>query len=78
VCFLAGAFLPLIPWFFGAGTAAAAATLLIGVLAAAVIGGLVGKFAERSIPASITRQVLITLVACSVTYAIGKLVGVNL
>ena len=51
---------------------------MIGLLAAAVVGGLVGRFAERSIPASVARQVLIVLVACTVTYAIGELVGVSL
>ncbi len=78
VCFLIGAFLPLIPWFIGGGAAAAWASLGIGLVAAAVVGGLVGKFAERSIPASITRQVLIVLVACTITYLIGELAGIKL
>jgi VIT1/CCC1 family predicted Fe2+/Mn2+ transporter len=78
VCFLLGAFLPLIPWFFGGGAAAAWASLGIGLVAAAVVGGLVGKFAERSIPASVARQVLIVLVACGVTYLIGDLAGIKL
>jgi vacuolar iron transporter family protein len=78
VCFLIGAFLPLIPWFFGGGAAAAWASLAIGLLAAAVVGGLVGRFAERSVAASVTRQVLIVLVACTVTYLIGELAGFSL
>ena len=60
------------------GAAAAWASLAIGLLAAAVVGGLVGKFAERSIPASVTRQVLIVLVACTITYVIGDLAGISL
>jgi VIT1/CCC1 family predicted Fe2+/Mn2+ transporter len=78
VCFLIGAFLPLIPWFFGGGASAAWASLGIGLLAAAVVGALVGRFAERSIAASVARQVLIVLVACTVTYGIGELVGISL
>ncbi len=78
MCFLFGAFLPLIPWFFDEGASAAVASLLIGLAAAAVVGGLVGRFAERSIPAAIARQVLIVLVACTVTYAIGEIAGVSL
>ena len=39
--------------------------------------GAIGQFAERSIPKSIARQVLIVLIACAVTYSIGELVGVN-
>jgi vacuolar iron transporter family protein len=78
VCFLFGAFLPLIPWFFDEGASAAVASLVIGLVAAAIVGGLVGKFAERSMPATIARQVLIVLIACTVTYAIGEIVGVSL
>ncbi|MDJ0771376.1 MAG: VIT1/CCC1 transporter family protein [Ilumatobacter sp.] len=78
VSFLFGALLPVIPWYIGGGAGAAWASLSIGVVAAAGVGGLVGRFAERSVGASIARQVLIVLVACGVTYLIGELVGVNL
>ena len=49
----------------------------IGVIAAAFVGAAIGRFAERSIPKSIARQVVVVLVACAVTYSIGELVGVN-
>jgi VIT1/CCC1 family predicted Fe2+/Mn2+ transporter len=78
VCFLFGAVLPIIPWFIGSGASAAWASLLIGVAAAGVVGGLVAKFAERPLYLGVARQVAIVLVACGVTYAIGELVGVNL
>ena len=78
VCFLFGALLPVIPWFTGAsGLAPAAITVSIGVVAAAFVGAAIGRFAERSIPKSIVRQIVIVLVACAVTYSIGELVGVN-
>ena len=78
VCFLFGALLPVIPWFTGAtGFAPAAVTVTIGVVAAGFVGAAIGRFAERSIPKSIVRQVVIVLVACAVTYSIGQLVGVN-
>jgi VIT1/CCC1 family predicted Fe2+/Mn2+ transporter len=78
VCFLFGALLPVTPWFTGAtGFAPAAISVTIGVVAAAFVGAAIGRFAERSIPKSIARQVLIVLVACAVTYSIGELVGVN-
>ena len=51
--------------------------LAIGVVAAAFVGAAIGRFAERSIPKSILRQIAILLVACAVTYSIGELVGVN-
>ena len=78
VCFLFGAFLPLLPWYVGGGSTAAWASLAIGVVAAGVVGGLVARFAERPIVWGVVRQVAIVLVACGVTYLIGELVGVNL
>lgn len=78
VCFLFGALLPVVPWYFGEGGNAAWASLVVGVLAAAVVGALVGRFAERPLIWTVSRQVVILLVACGVTYAIGELVGVNL
>lgn len=78
ICFLFGAFLPLIPWYFTDGATAAIASLLIGLAAAAVVGGLVGRFAERPLGKAIARQVLIVLLACTVTYVIGEIVGVSL
>jgi VIT1/CCC1 family predicted Fe2+/Mn2+ transporter len=78
VCFIFGALLPLIPWYLGSGGGAALASLSIGVVAAAVVGGLVAKFAERPLVFGIVRQVVIVLVACGVTYFIGELVGINL
>ena len=77
VCFMFGAVLPLIPWFFSSGDAATWASIIIGVLAAAVVGALVGKFAERPLWLTVLRQVAIVLAACAITYAIGELVGVN-
>ncbi len=78
VCFMFGALLPVIPWFTGAsGFAPAAVSVAIGVVAAAFVGAAIGRFAERSIPKSIIRQIAILLVACAVTYSIGELVGVN-
>lgn len=79
VCFLFGALLPVIPWFTGAtGFAPGAVSISVGVVAAGFVGAAIGRFAERSIPKSVLRQIAIVLVACAVTYTIGELVGVNL
>ncbi len=79
LCFLFGALLPVLPWIGDAtGAAPAFASLAIGVVAAAMVGALIGRYAERSVPMSILRQVIIVLVACGVTYVIGELVGVNI
>ena len=78
VCFIFGALLPLVPWYVGTGGGAALASLLIGVVAAAVVGGLVARLAEKPLLFGVVRQVSIVLVACGVTYFIGELVGINL
>lgn len=78
VCFLLGALLPIIPWFVGSGGAASWASLAIGVVTAAIVGGIVARFAEKPLRTGVVRQVVIVLVACGVTYAIGQIVGVNL
>jgi len=78
VCFLIGALLPVIPWFSGSGTAAVIASVAIGVVAAAIVGLLIGKFAERSLWVTAARQVLILLLACGVTYLVGKALGVSI
>ncbi len=78
VCFMFGALLPVIPWFTGAtGFAPAAVSVAIGVVAAGFVGAAIARFAERSMPKSVFRQIAIVLVACAVTYSIGELVGVN-
>lgn len=78
-CFLVGALLPLLPWIGGAsGAGPAVASLALGVIAAGFVGAAIGRFAERSILASVIRQVVIVLVACAVTYALGELFDVNM
>jgi VIT1/CCC1 family predicted Fe2+/Mn2+ transporter len=77
LAFAVGAVLPVLPWFAGSGTAPTVASVAIGVVAAATVGVLIGRFAERSVAASALRQVFILLGACGVTYALGKAIGVN-
>ena len=78
LCFIFGAFLPLGPFYVWSGGTAAMVALGIGVLAAAAVGGIVARFAERPLWYGIVRQVAIVLVACGVTYAIGEVAGVTL
>ena len=78
VCFVFGAVLPLVPWFVGSGSSATVASLVIGVVAAAIVGGIVARFAEKPLWFGVIRQVAIVLLACGVTYAIGQAVGINL
>lgn len=78
ICFTFGAVLPIIPWFTGAsGTAPTVVSAAIGVVVAAIVGAAIGRYAERPIVPSMLRQVMIVLIACTATYTIGELVGVN-
>ncbi len=77
VCFLVGAILPVIPWFTGHGNGAKVTSIAIGVVAAAFVGLMIGKFAERRMLWSATRQVLILLIACGATYLVGRALGVS-
>lgn len=77
LCFLVGAMLPVIPWFAGSGNAAKLLSILIGVVSAAAVGLMIGKFAERKMLWSAARQVLILLVACGATYLVGRALGVT-
>lgn len=77
VCFLLGAAVPVIPWYLTSGNAAKIASVLAGVTGAAVVGWLIGRFAERRVWWSSVRQVLILLLATGVTFAIGTLFDVS-
>lgn len=75
--FAVGAIVPLIPWLFGGGDAAIVATIVLGVIGAAALGGVVGWLSGRSIPFAAFRQSAIAVVAAAVTYGIGSVVGVG-
>jgi VIT1/CCC1 family predicted Fe2+/Mn2+ transporter len=76
--FLTGALLPVIPWFIGGGDAARLTSIIIGIIASAVVGAVIGRLAERAMLVTAARQVGILLLATSVTYVIGRLVGVSI
>ena len=76
-CFVVGALLPVLPWLAGSGTAAIVSSVVIGALAAAVLGGVIGQLGERSRTRAVLRQVAILLVAGAVTWVIGRALGVT-
>ncbi|MFN2606461.1 MAG: VIT1/CCC1 transporter family protein [Acidimicrobiales bacterium] len=77
LAFAAGALLPLLPWFFGAGTAAIVVSVVIGVIAALAVGAALARFTGRSATRSALRQLVWSAVPAAVTYAIGSAVGVG-
>jgi VIT1/CCC1 family predicted Fe2+/Mn2+ transporter len=77
VAFALGALVPLLPWFFGTGTAATVASVVLGLVASAVVGTLLARFTGRSVFFSAGRQVAIAVFAAGVTFLVGHVVGVG-
>lgn len=77
IAFAIGALLPLLPWFFGSGTAATVASVVLGLLASGVVGTLLARFTGRSVLFSAGRQVAIAVFAAGVTFLVGHAVGVG-
>lgn len=77
LAFAAGALLPLLPWFFGRGLAAEVASVAVGVAAAAAVGAALAVATERPWPRTVGRQVLVAVLAGSLTYGLGNVVGLS-
>jgi VIT1/CCC1 family predicted Fe2+/Mn2+ transporter len=75
--FAVGALLPLLPWFFTGGTTAVIASIVIGAVAALALGGIIGSFTGRGVLRTALRQLVAAIIAASVTYAVGSLLGVS-
>jgi VIT1/CCC1 family predicted Fe2+/Mn2+ transporter len=74
--FALGALLPLLPWFFAAGTAAVIGSIVIGAAASLALGWFIGVMARRSRWKSALRQLLVAVVAAGITLTVGHLLGV--
>ncbi len=77
IAFAAGAFLPLIPWFFGSGNLAIVSSLVLALIGAAMVGVLLATQTRQSMWRTVARQVFIAAAAAAVTYSIGSIVGVQ-
>jgi VIT1/CCC1 family predicted Fe2+/Mn2+ transporter len=75
VTFALGAFIPLFPWLIGSGTAAIVGSIVLGAVAALVVGVVLASFTERSKLQSALRQLAVTAVAAAVTFGVGKAIG---
>ncbi len=75
--FSVGAIVPLFPWFFGGGTAAVVASIVLGAIAAVAVGGLLGRFTGRRVLRSAARQLLFTAVPAVITFILGSAAGVG-
>jgi vacuolar iron transporter family protein len=75
VAFAIGAALPLLPYLFASGLAAAVASVVIGLVAAATVGAVLAVFTERSKIRTAFRQVALATAACVLTVGIGGILG---
>jgi len=75
VAFAIGAFIPLAPWLFTSGTTAIVLSVVLGAVAALVVGAVLAKFTERRAIVSALRQLGVTAVAAGVTYGVGRAIG---
>jgi VIT1/CCC1 family predicted Fe2+/Mn2+ transporter len=75
--FSTGALLPLLPWFFVAGTAAIVMSIAIGGIAALGLGAAIGAFTGRSKLRTAFRQLSAAAVAAAITFSVGALLGVR-
>jgi VIT1/CCC1 family predicted Fe2+/Mn2+ transporter len=77
VTFSIGATVPLLPYFFGSGTAALVAAVIMSVVAALAVGTALARFTGRPIGRSAGRQLLFSAVPAAATYLLGSAVGVS-
>ena len=77
LAFTVGALVPLLPWFFGRGTAAAVTSVVLAVVATVVVGALIARSTDRPWPVAVGRQLAFTLLPAALTYAIGSAIGVS-
>lgn len=76
--FAIGAILPLIPWLVGEGAAAIIASVLIGLVASALVGVTLARFTERSMIRTAARQAGWAAAACALTWVIGSALGTTI
>lgn len=76
--FAIGAFIPIVPFLFGSGVAAVAMSAVLSVLTLFGVGAAISVFTGRHAGRSGLRMAVIGALVATVTFLIGKLVGVGL
>jgi VIT1/CCC1 family predicted Fe2+/Mn2+ transporter len=76
--FSLGAIIPIIPYTFLTSTLGIMVSMLFSAVGLFLVGAAITLFTGRSVLSSGFRQVLFGLAAAGVTFAIGRLIGVNI
>jgi vacuolar iron transporter family protein len=77
VSFAIGAFIPLFPWLFWAGTGAIVSSVVLGGVAALALGATIGAFTGAGLVRTAARQLLAAALAATATYAVGALLATH-
>lgn len=75
VYFAAGALIPVLPWCFVHGGLAVGLSIALTAVTGLVVGAVIARSSERSVPWGALRQVTIIVGAAAVTYGLGELFG---
>jgi VIT1/CCC1 family predicted Fe2+/Mn2+ transporter len=75
--FSLGAFVPLFPWLFWSGASAIIVSIVLGAVAALALGAVIGTFTGAGVARTAVRQLVAAIVAASVTFTVGRLLGAN-
>jgi vacuolar iron transporter family protein len=75
--FAVGALVPLLPWLVSARGNDILGSIILAGVGSASLGGAIGWFTKRGTIRWALRQIVITAVAASVTFGVGRLVGVR-
>ena len=73
-----GAFVPVLPYLIGTGTAAYVVAALLAAIALFGVGVSITLFTGRSWLRSGLRQLLIGAAAAAVTFMVGKAIGIGI
>lgn len=76
--FAAGAIIPVLPYFFVAGTTAVVASIVLSVIGLFVIGAAITVITGRSALRSGLRQVIFGVAAAAITFGVGRFFGTTL
>ncbi|MBU6233442.1 MAG: VIT1/CCC1 transporter family protein [Acidobacteria bacterium] len=75
VSFALGAFIPLVPWLVNQEGKPIDVSIALGVIAAASLGGAIGKMTGRGAIRSASRFLAISTASAAVTYIVGAAIG---
>jgi VIT1/CCC1 family predicted Fe2+/Mn2+ transporter len=78
LAFAAGAFVVVLPYLIGSGTAALVVAIVLFVAALFAVGASIGVLNGRSALRSGLRQVIVGVLAAGITFVIGRAIGTRI